>query len=95
MAKTNSDYNPYEELGNAIVIQAANDYERELARFIRARRRGNRKMEEDAKTEIKFLEKFFRSDWYKMLTEVDSEYMIRNLRKKVCDNMCYKGEISL
>ena len=59
---------PYQELANAIVLQAVKDYrlhdnEQELAR----------------------IERFFRSDWFSVLTNVDPEILITKLRKeKVC-----------
>ena len=59
---------PYQELANAIVLQAVKDYrlhdnEQELAR----------------------IERFFRSDWFSVLTNVDPETLITKLRKeKVC-----------
>lgn len=56
---------PYQELANAIVLQAVNDYrlhdnEQELAR----------------------IERFFRSDWFSVLTNVDPEILITKLRKE-------------
>ena len=56
--------NPYENLANAIVLQAVKyrltDDEAELAE----------------------IERFFRSDWFGVLTDVDPEYLIRRLRKE-------------
>lgn len=56
---------PYEELANAIVLQAVKDYrlhdnEQELAR----------------------IERFFRSDWFSVLTNVNPEILITKLRKE-------------
>ena len=56
---------PYQELANAIVLQAVKDYrlhddEQELAR----------------------IERFFRSDWFSVLTNVDPEILITKLRKE-------------
>ena len=56
---------PYQELANAIVLQAVKDYrlhdnEQELAR----------------------IERFFRSDWFSVLTNVDPETLITKLRKE-------------
>ena len=56
---------PYQELANAIVLQAVKDYrlhddEQELAR----------------------IERFFRSDWFSVLTIVNPEILITKLRKE-------------
>ena len=56
---------PYQELANAIVLQAVKDYrlhddEQELAR----------------------IERFFSSDWFSVLTNVDPEILITKLRKE-------------
>lgn len=56
---------PYQELANAIVLQAVKDYrlhdnEQELAR----------------------IERFFRSDWFSVLTNVDPKILITKLRKE-------------
>ena len=67
---------PYEKLANAIVIQAAKDYrtaERKLKRNPR---------NQLAKAEADSIERFFRSDWYKCLTEVDGEMVLRKLREE-------------
>ena len=67
----------YQALANAIVIQAAKDYKsaiRTLKKHPKSR---------SAQAEITNLEKFFRSGWYSMLTDVDGEYLIKRLRKAV------------
>ena len=58
----------YEALANAIIIQAANDY-------LRAVKKGN-------SSSIRALERFFRSDWFAVLTGADPEAIIEALRKK-------------
>lgn len=57
--------NPYENLANAIVLQAVKDYRLT-----------------DDEAELAEIESFFRSDWFGVLTDVDPEYLIRNLRKE-------------
>lgn len=61
---------PYQNLANGIVMQAAKDY-------IKALREGYR-MRDQART----IEKFFRSAWYKELTKVDPEWLIRKLQEE-------------
>ena len=57
--------NPYENLANAIVLQAVKDYRLT-----------------DDEAELAEIERFFRSDWFGVLTDVDPEYLIRKLRKE-------------
>lgn len=64
---------PYEKLANAIIIQAAKDY-RAAARKLKRNPRNHL-----AQAETDFIERFFRSDWYKCLTDVDGEMLIRKL----------------
>ena len=57
--------NPYENLANAIVLQAVKDY----------------RLTDDER-EHKEIERFFRSGWFGVLSKVDPEYLIRQLRKE-------------
>ena len=57
--------NPYENLANAIVLQAVKDYRLT-----------------DDEAELAEIERFFRSDWFGVLTDVDPEYLIKRLRKE-------------
>ena len=68
---------PYENLANAIVAQAARDY---LTALRRLKNNPDNKMAMD---ETMRLEKFFHSGWYGVLTSVDPDYLIRRLREKV------------
>lgn len=57
-----------ETLGNGIIVQACKDYRAAL--------------ELDDKQSITEIERFFRSEWYKMLTSIDGKYLIEKLRKE-------------
>lgn len=67
---------PYENLANAIILQAAKDYRAALRKLKR------NPQNKDAKYTISEVERFFRSDWYKMLTDVDGELIIKKLREE-------------
>ena len=67
---------PYEKLANGIVIQAAKDYRTALRKLKRNPRNQLAKAEADS------IERFFRSDWYKCLTKVDGELVLRKLREE-------------
>jgi len=70
-----NDRQPWENLANAIVIQALNDY--------MALDKARRKRPEDVYIQGKIyaLEKFFRSDWYHVLTDADADYLLEAMRK--------------
>lgn len=59
---------PYQNLANAIIVVAANDYRM-------ARSCSNQKL-------IAKLEEFFRSGWYKMLTNVDGDVLLGMLQRE-------------
>ena len=56
---------PYEELANAIILQAVKDYRLH-----------------DEKQEIVSIERFFRSEWFGVLTNINPEILIAKLRKE-------------
>ena len=64
----------YENLANAIILQAVKDY-----RMVLKANSRNRTAQAD-KAEI---ERFFRSQWYSALTDVNGEMLIRSLQKEV------------
>ena len=81
MAKSkNLAEDPYESLANAIVLQAVADYRAALKKIKR-----NPKNKE-AISEALQIEKFFRSQWYQVLTSVDGEYLIRKLQKEASES---------
>ena len=61
--------NPYEELANAIILQAVKDYRKALKHDERGRKRE--------------IERFFRSGWFSILTNISGEMLIRKLRAEV------------
>ena len=73
MAKTNNG-DPYENLANAIVLSAVEDYRKALKKYSR------NPDSKSAKAEVDSLERFFRSQWYSILTSVEGEFLIRKLR---------------
>ena len=77
MQKYTDTLEPYRALANAIILQAAKDYRKALRRI--------RKYPEDAGAlaEKDNCEKFFRSDWYGILTRVDGEMLIRKMQEEV------------
>ena len=67
---------PWENLANAIILQALKDY-REARK-----KHKKRPKNEDATLMIADCEAFFRSDWFKALTELDDEMLLRKLQEE-------------
>ena len=67
---------PYVKLANAIIIQAAKDY-----RNTRKKLKKNRKNEE-AKLMVEDLERFFRSDYFAALTDLDGQALLTKLEEE-------------
>ena len=72
-----SDITNYENQANAIILQAVKDYRMAL-KSLKANPRNRTAMAD--KDEI---ERFFRSDWFSVLTSVDGEMLIRSLQMEV------------
>lgn len=72
--------NPYERLANGIVLQAVSDYRAALKKIKR-----NPKNRE-AVDEALQIEKFFRSQWYQVLTSVNGEYLINKIRAEASES---------
>lgn len=76
MSKTIQN-DPYEGLANAIVLLAVKDYRVALNK-LRKNPRNKAALEEKESCE-----RFFRSNWYSVLTSVDPEYLIQRLNEEV------------
>jgi hypothetical protein len=67
----------YEDLANGIVLQAVKDYREAL----------NKLKEEPENLEAEItkeeVETFFRSSWYRELTSLDPELLIKELREEI------------
>ena len=71
---------PYQELANAIVMQAVKDYRTSL---LHSKKRPDNKGHQ---IEVASLERFFRSGWFGELTSLNSEYLIRRVNEEVQRN---------
>ena len=67
---------PYENLANAIILQAVKDYRQALKLLGR-----NSKCTSALSTKDE-CERFFRSEWFSFLTSMDGEMLIRRLKKE-------------
>lgn len=68
--------NGYYVLANAVIIQAVKDYKSAIHML---KKNPESKM---AMRKALVLEEFFHSGWYKILTDVDAEYLLDRLRKE-------------
>lgn len=68
-----------EDLANAVIVQACDDY-----RVSKRRLERNPQNKEAAEAVIE-IEQFFRSDWFEMLTKLDGEWLLAKLRAE-CRN---------
>ena len=68
---------PYENLANAIVLSAANEYRDALKKLARGRRNSDAE-----RTKAECL-RFFRSGWFGILTSLDPEVLIDKLDAEV------------
>ena len=67
---------PYEDLAQAIILQAAKDY-----RAARKKAKYHPKNKE-AKLMIRDCESFFRSGWFSALTNIDGQMLIEKLKEE-------------
>lgn len=67
----------YENLANAIILQAVKDYKRVLHRL------GANPRNRDVMHEKERLERFFHSPWYEALTDLDADRLIEGVQERV------------
>lgn len=67
----------YEKLANAIVLEAVKDYRTALKRVARHPK------DRDGLAVKNECERFFRSGWFGVLTEIDPEMLMRKLQMEV------------
>ena len=68
---------PYQALANAIIEQAVKDYKTALGYYY------CHPDKKEYADEVDDLEKFFRSKWYGILTDLDGEYLMSGVRAMV------------
>lgn len=72
LARLKGETDPYQHLASAIVAVAADDYRTAMA--------------ENDESAMRNLERFFNSDWYKVLTNVEANVLLRLLYKEQYEN---------
>ena len=95
-APRDTRYTEWQQLGNAVIVQAVKDYRRARKRYSRAVRRLNseqplpvedmrrqRSRRDCAAAEMRRIEQFFLSDWFTVLSRADGQALLETLRKEV------------
>ena len=72
-----SQQKAYENLANAIIRQAVNDFRSALRHLKKD------PDSESAKQAVQRLERFFYSEWYEVLTNLDASYLLRKVREMI------------
>lgn len=67
---------PYENLAQAVILQAVKDYRTERAELKYYPKN------KDTKFMIEDCERFFRSEWFGVLTSVDGQLLLRRLQEE-------------
>ena len=67
----------YIELANAIILQAVKDYRKAQ------RKKRNKPNDFLAARDIKSIERFFGSEWFRMLTDLNSDVLLKKLKAEV------------
>lgn len=68
---------PYEALANAIIVQACDDYRNALNEL------SQDPLSIEAYRTKREVERFFRSNWFATLTDIDPKYLLEKLRKEI------------
>lgn len=68
-------YDPYENLANLIILQAVTDYRKAL-KFLK-----KHKDDEDALETKRDCEDFFQSEWFRLLSSLDPDYLLQGIAR--------------
>lgn len=77
MSVDKAELKHYEALANAIIVQAVIDY-KAAYKLLQKHPEGIM-----AQSECKKIKHFFHSEWFRTLTSVDAEYLIRMVEKEI------------
>ena len=81
----NSNVRCYEDLANAIVVQAVTDYQQSRTRLKERKFNTTDYKEYNCEKYVKEVPKFFRSVYFTTLTKLDGEYILQNLEDMIED----------
>ena len=78
-----TDTGPYNELANAIILQAVEDYRKWAKEYSDSR--DDRKLRKN----LVELKEFFRSEWFSILTNLDGEQLLARLKSELEEQSYY------
>ena len=70
----------YENLANAIIELAAKDYKSDIA-YLQKNKGKDDYAVRQRKADKKEIERFFRSGWFEILTDLDGEYLLNRMQE--------------
>ena len=80
---------PYEHICKAIIVQAVNDYRREMKRVIVNPRN------KEALDEVLDIEEFLKSQWFQQLCQLDGQYILKRLQTEMAHEKQSRDKIKL
>ncbi len=69
--------NPYKELANAIIVQAVKDYREALCLL------DMNPNDKSAQHDKRSIERFFHSNWFSILTDLNGDLLLEKLKEEV------------
>jgi hypothetical protein len=76
---------PWQNLAAAIVAQACRDYVKSYKIVLKEKNCPSGQLSNYHRGNLKSIEHFFHSDWYAMLTDIDPDHLIRQLRSEITE----------
>ena len=80
----------YQELANAIVLNAVDSYRVNYAKALRLRTK--RKRDWEIEKEVRECELFFLSDWFEALCSLDGCKLLKTLQEEIKSNLMIKNK---
>ena len=71
----------YENLANAIILRAVLDYKDLYRKCKKHEKNPESETYKTAKSKLDHIEKFFYSDYFKLLTDADGDYIVRKMKE--------------
>ena len=75
----------YENLANAVIIQAVHDYRKAYGKVLRGR------SDKNTRDKIEELEQFFTGEWIEVLTSLDGNLILNTIRRE--EKAVYEGKM--
>lgn len=70
---------PWEDLAEAIIVRACKDYRKAYRRYLK-------RQNKETEAEVAYQRKFFRSQWFGVLTSANGEVILQKLEEEIREN---------